>query len=198
MISGVILAAGQSRRLGEPKQLLELGGEPVLRHVVRNATGSGLDQVVLVLGFRAAEIIDAVGDWGQNVVINPDYAIGQSSSLRLGLSVVDPEAEAVLFLLGDQPQVTAEVIDSIIDAFRKGRGRIAMPSYRGSPSNPVLFGREFYPELARVTGDEGARSVVEAHQDEIFMVEVGADPPLDVDTEEDFERLREIWSAPAG
>jgi molybdenum cofactor cytidylyltransferase len=198
VISGVILAAGQSKRLGTPKQLLVLDGEPVLRHVVRNATGSALDQVILVLGFQAAEIYDAVGEWGQNLVINSDYASGQSSSLRLGLGVVDPKAEAVLFLLGDQPQVTAEIIDSVTDAFRKGCGRIVMPSYRRTPSNPVLFGREFFPELARVTGDEGARSVVEAHRDEVFTVEIDAGPPLDIDTEEDFEHLREIWSTPAG
>jgi molybdenum cofactor cytidylyltransferase len=192
--SGVILAAGQSKRLGTPKQLLELDGEPVLRHVVRNATGSALNQVILVLGFQAAEIIDAVGEWGQNLVINPDYASGQSSSLRLGLSVVDPEAEAVLFLLGDQPQVTAEIIDSVIDAFRKRCGRIVMPSYRGTPSNPVLFAREFFPELARVTGDEGARSVVDKHREKVFAVKIDADPPLDVDTEEDFRALAKVWS----
>jgi molybdenum cofactor cytidylyltransferase len=193
LISGVILAAGQSQRLGTPKQLLDLGGEPVIRHVLRNAASSDLGQVVLVLGYRAGEIADVVGEWGQNLVINSDFESGQSTSLRLGLSAVDPAAEAVLFLLGDQPQVTTDVVDTIIDAFKKGEGRIVMPSYRGMRSNPVLFAREFFPELARVTGDQGARTVLDAHRDEVRTVEIDSEPPLDIDAPEDYEKLRAVW-----
>jgi molybdenum cofactor cytidylyltransferase len=193
MISGVILAAGKSTRLGRPKQLLELGGEPVLLHTVRNATSSHLDQVVLVLGDSASEIADAIGEQGQGLAINPDYELGQSTSLKLGLSRIDPEAEAVLFLLGDQPQVSTEIINAVIAQFRKGGDRIVMPSYRGTRSNPVLFSRELFPEIAKVTGDQGARSVVRAHFSEVHAVEIDADPPLDVDTEEDYEKLRKLW-----
>jgi molybdenum cofactor cytidylyltransferase len=195
LITGVILAAGQSQRLGTPKQLLDLGGEPVIHHVVRNAARSDLGQIVLVLGYRAAEIGDAAGEWGQNLVINPDFASGQSTSLRLGLSAVDPESEAVLFLLGDQPQVTSQVIDTIIGAFTTGVGRIVMPSYRGTRSNPVLFAREYFPELARITGDQGARSVLDAHRDDVRTVEIDADPPLDIDAPQDYEKLHAIWEA---
>jgi molybdenum cofactor cytidylyltransferase len=147
----------------------------------------------LVLGYRAAEIVDAAGEWNQNIVINPDFEIGQSTSLRLGLSAVDPAAEAVLFLLGDQPQVTSQMIDTIIGSFTKGEGRIVMPSYRGRPSNPVLFAREFFSELARVTGDQGARNVLDAHRVEVQIVEIDAEPPLDIDAPEDYEKLRAIW-----
>jgi molybdenum cofactor cytidylyltransferase len=193
MISGVILAAGKSTRLGRPKQLLELDGEPVFLHTVRSATNSHLDQVVLVLGDHAAEIADTVGDQGQSLVINPEFELGQSTSLKLGLGTIDPEAEAVLFLLGDQPQVSAEIINAVIFQFRKSGGRIVMPSYRGTRSNPVLFSRELFPELAKVTGDQGARSVVRAHYSEVHAVEIDADPPLDIDTEEDYEKLRKLW-----
>jgi molybdenum cofactor cytidylyltransferase len=193
MISGVILAAGKSTRLGRPKQLLELGGEPVLLHTVRNATSSHLDQVVLVLGDSASEIADAIGEQGQGLAFNPDYELGQSTSLKLGLSRIDPEAEAVMFLLGDQPQVSAEIINAVISHFRKTGGSIVMPSYHGTQSNPVLFSRELFPELAKVTGDQGARSVVRAHFSEVHAVEIDADPPLDVDTEKDYERLRKLW-----
>jgi molybdenum cofactor cytidylyltransferase len=193
LISGVILAAGQSQRLGTPKQLLDLGGEPVIRHVVRNAASSDLGQIVLVLGYRAAEIGDAAGEWGQNLVINSDFASGQSTSLRLGLGAVDPAAEAVLFLLGDQPQVTSQVIDEIIGTFTSGEGRIVMPSYRGRRSNPVLFAREYFPELARITGDQGARSVLDAHREDVRTVEIDADPPLDIDTDEDYKSLLANW-----
>jgi molybdenum cofactor cytidylyltransferase len=193
MISGVILAAGKSTRLGRPKQLLELGGESILLHTVRNAMNSHLDQVVLVLGDSAFEIADAVGEQGQSLAINPDYELGQSTSLKLGLSTIDPEAEAVLFLLGDQPQVSAEIINAVISHFRKTGGIIVMPSYHGIRSNPVLFSRELFPEIAKVTGDQGARSVVRTHFSEVHAVEIDADPPLDVDTEEDYEKLRKLW-----
>jgi molybdenum cofactor cytidylyltransferase len=195
MISGVILAAGRSTRLGAPKQLLILGGEPVIRHVVRNAAGSNLDQVVLVVGYRAAEVTDAAGEWSQNIVVNADFDSGQSSSLRLGLSAVDPLAEAVLFLLGDQPQVTSDMINRIVDAFRRGKGRIVMPSYRGRRSNPVLFAREYFAEIARISGDEGARAVIDKHQAEVAEVEIDADPPLDIDTDEDYAALVRRWTS---
>ncbi|MFL5758490.1 MAG: NTP transferase domain-containing protein [Thermomicrobiales bacterium] len=193
MISGVILAAGRSQRLGKPKQLLDLGGEPILRHTVRNAAVSDLDQVVLVLGHEAAEIDDAVGDWGQNLVINPDYARGQSTSLKLGLSAVEPTAEAVLFLLGDQPQVTPKIINLVLNSFCRGEGRIVMPAYRGKPANPVLFAREFFPEIAAIDGDRGARPIIGEHRQEVHYLAIDADPPLDVDTPADYERLKKVW-----
>src|SRR5215204_2493289 len=113
-ISGVILAAGRSSRLGRPKQLLDLFGEPLLRRVVRNAVASELKEVVLVLGHQAKEVQSAVGEWGQRVVVNPDYAEGQSTSLRVGLGAIDPLSEAVVFLLGDQPQVGPDIVDALI------------------------------------------------------------------------------------
>ena len=197
MISGVILAAGRSSRLGRPKQLLPLGGLPLLAHVLRSAAASRLDEVVLVLGHEAAAIASAVGEWGQRIVVNPDYAAGQSTSLRIGLSAIDPRAEAVLFLLGDQPEVGPEVIDTLLAAYRETGGPIVQAEYSGQPGNPVLFARILFPELARVTGDEGARAVVQARPGEVVPVPAGAQPPRDVDTEADYAALRAIWEASA-
>jgi molybdenum cofactor cytidylyltransferase len=189
-ISGVILAAGQSSRLGRPKQLLNLSGEPLLRRVLRNAVASELAEVVLVLGHQAEEIASAVGELGQRVVVNPDYAEGQSTSVRVGLGAIDPSAGAVVFLLGDQPQVGPQIIDSLIDRFRETGASIVMPSYGGVPANPVLFAAEIFPELAAITGDEGARSVVLRNRNRVSAVPVGDGmPPSDVDTEEDYLAL---------
>lgn len=194
MISGVVLAAGRSSRLGRPKQLLPLGGRPLLDHVLANAAASALDEVVLVLGHEAAAIAAAVGAWGQRVVLNADYAAGQSTSLRAGLGATDPRAEAALFLLGDQPGVGPAIIDALIDAYRAGGGSIVLPRYGGRVGNPVLFGRALFPELARLTGDEGARGVVRARAGEVVEVAVGAGPPPgDVDTEEDYTALLAGW-----
>ena len=194
MISGVILAAGRSSRLGRPKQLLPLAGVPLLTHVLRSAAASQLDEVVLVLGHEASRIAAAVGEWGQRVVVNPDYAAGQSTSLRAGLGAIDPTAEAALFLLGDQPEVAAPVIDAVIAAYRTSGGPIVVPHYGGQPGNPILFARRLFPALARVAGDEGARGVVRAHATDVVAVPVGeGPPPRDVDTEEDYAALLAAW-----
>jgi molybdenum cofactor cytidylyltransferase len=194
-VSGVILAAGSSSRLGRPKQLLELDGEPVLRIVVRNALASRLGEVIVVLGALAEEIAGAVGDLGQRVVENPDFREGQSTSLRTGLSTVASDADAVLFLLGDQPEVDVAIIDRVIDTFERTNFSIVQPVYGATPGNPVLLARALFPELLKVSGDQGARSLVVQRSREVERVVVsdGA-PPGDVDTEEDYEALRVRWS----
>jgi molybdenum cofactor cytidylyltransferase len=189
-VSGVILAAGRSSRLGRPKQLLDFDGEPLLRGLVRHAVASRLDEVVVVLGHRATEVATAIGEWGQRVVVNPDFAAGLSTSVRVGLGAVAADAEAVMFLLGDQPEIGAEIIDAVIGRHRATEAPIVMPTYGGIPANPVLFGCALFPELALVTGDEGARSVVKRHREEIAYVPVASGaPPRDVDTEEDYIAL---------
>ena len=193
-VSGLILAAGRSSRLGRPKQLLPLAGRPILAHVLDNAAAAGLAEVVLVLGHDAVRIGAAVGDRGQRVVVNPDFADGQSTSLRAGLAALDPAAAAVVVLLGDQPQVGPAVVDALIDAFRGGGGPIVVPCYGGRRGNPILFARGLFPELARVVGDEGARGVVRARAPEVVKVPVGGGPPpADVDTEEDYAALLAAW-----
>ncbi len=195
-VCGVILAAGRSTRLGRPKQLLQLDGEPIIRITTRNAIASNLDEVVVVVGAEAEQVASAIGDQGQRVVLNPDFALGQSTSLRAGLAALSPETEAVLFLLGDQPEVGPEVIDALIDAHRAEGVTIAQATYGGVPANPVLFARAIFPELAEVTGDEGARSVMKRHANEIVRVDVSdGPPPGDVDTDEDYLALKERWSS---
>lgn len=195
MISGVVLAAGTSARLGRPKQLLDLGGQPLLTHILRNASASDLDEVVLVLGHEAAPIANAVGEWGQRVVINPVYAEGQSTSVRLGLASVDPTTEAVVFLLGDQPRVGPEIIDAVIQRFLETGGPIVVPTYGGARGNPVLIARELFPALAEVRGDKGARQLLAARRDQIVTTPIADGAlPADVDTEEDYQALLAAWS----
>jgi molybdenum cofactor cytidylyltransferase len=196
-VSGVILAAGASSRLGQPKQLLDLAGEPLLRHTVRHALASNLDQVVLVLGARAAEIDDAVGYHGQRIVVNPIHNEGQSTSLKLGLESIDPEADAVLFLLGDQPGVTPAIINALIERFNASNARIVQARYQNGPGNPALFARSLFPELLAVDGDEGARSVIRHHRDSIVFADFPNRPiPQDVDTIDDYQTLLAMWDAP--
>jgi molybdenum cofactor cytidylyltransferase len=196
-VSGVILAAGTSSRLGRPKQLLDLHGEPLLRRTVRNALASTLDEVILVLGARAEEIAAAVGELGQRTVINGDYAEGQATSLVAGLKSVDPRANGVLFLLGDQPQIGPSIIDTLIGRFRQDTPSIVQPVYGGVPANPVLFSRTLKDELLAVSGDEGARALVRARKDEVVRLPVSdGPPPRDVDTEEDYRALLNEMARP--
>ena len=199
MIVGLILAAGRSARLGRSKQLLPLDGVPILEHVLRRAARSRLDQIVLVLGHDAPAIEAAVEDHGQRVVINADYAAGQSTSLRAGLRAIDPNAAAVLVLLGDQPEIDPTAIDAVIDAYQRGCGSIVRPTYQGERGHPVLFDRALFPELAEMTGDAGARRLLREHRDDVYEVAISRSRlPPDVDTEEDYAALLARWETLAG
>lgn len=194
-VSGVILAAGGSIRLGRPKQLLILDGEPIVRIVVRHALASRLAEVILVLGSDLDEVALAVGALGQRNVYNPAFAKGQSTSMRAGLSAVSPKSDAVLFLLGDQPEVGTNVIDALVGSFEQTGSTIVQPVYGGTPANPVLIARTLFSELEQVTGDLGARSVVKRHAASVLRVPVSdGSPPGDVDTDEDYAALVERWA----
>ncbi len=193
-VGGVVLAAGKSSRLGRPKQLLELGGEPLLRHTVRNAANSNLDHVVLVLGARAAEIDAEVGYLGQRIVVNPLYDEGQSTSLRLGLQSIDLDAEAALFMLGDQPTVTPSIINELLRQFEATSAPIVQATYGNRPANPVLFARSLFSELMAIEGDEGARSVIIRHRGDIAFARFpDMQIPQDVDTMEAYQALLDSW-----
>lgn len=190
----MILAAGRSTRLGRPKQLLPLAGRPLLAHVIAHAAASTLDEIVVVLGHEAALIAEAIDGGGQRTVVNPDHAAGQSTSVRAGLAAVEQDSAAVLFLLGDQPTVTAGIINAILTAYRAEPAPIIVPTYNGRRGNPILFDRALFPELRRISGEEGARAIVRAHAAETRLVAVPGDaPPPDVDTEEDYQRLLAAW-----
>jgi molybdenum cofactor cytidylyltransferase len=194
--SGILLAAGASQRMGRPKQLLPLCGRPLLQHSLDHAAASGLDELILVLGHRAAEICDALDlpDPARcRVVVNADYAEGQAGSLRLGLRSADPTASAAAILLGDQPQLSAALIDRVALAFRRAGAPAARPVYAGAsgervPGHPVLLARSIWPELQRLGGDRGARDLLAAHPDWLHEVPLGGEPPVDVDTEQGWRR----------
>ena len=191
MISGVVLAAGTSSRLGRPKQLLELEGRPLLQHVVEAAAASGLDEVIVVLGYESERIASALTlPPGTRVVVNRDYEAGQSTSLRAGLGSVDPEAKAAAILLGDQPRVTPPAISKVLDAFRASEATIVRALWQGTPGHPVVLARSEWDSIKNLKGDTGARDLV-ATSARVEVVEMGEPPLEDVDTREQYERLRD-------
>ena len=193
-VAGVILAAGCGRRMGtaagRPKQLLPFRGAPLLSHVMASARASRLAPLCLVLGHRAAEIEAQVELGGMAVVVNTDYGAGQAGSLVTGLARVRGRCSAAMFLLGDQPLVTADLIDTLIDAHEKKGAPVTVPTFEGRRGNPVILADSLFPEVMRLTGDTGARALFEAHWEEIQRVSVD-DPAvlMDVDDPADYERL---------
>jgi len=191
VIAAIVLAAGASSRLGRPKQLLDLGGRPVVRHVVDAAVASPADEVVVVVGHVGEAVAEAAGsDPKVRIVENLDYSSGQSTSFHAGLDALGPDVEAAVFLLGDQPGIRTEAIAVVVEAFRGGAGPVVQASYGSRPAHPILIAREVWAELQRIGGDEGARAMLRGHPGWVSRVEVGGDRPDDIDTAEDYARVR--------
>ncbi len=180
--------------MGEQKLLLPLRGKPVLQWVLESALASQLGEVICVV--RSLEtarqhisLIDGRLFW----LVNYTADLGQSASVIAGLWAINPKSAGALFLVGDQPMIRRELIDSLIERFERSRALIVAPSFRGETRNPVLFRRELFPELLKLTGDRGGHVLIEKYQDETELVEWhDAVPFMDLDVREDYERLKEL------
>jgi len=196
---GAVLAAGGSRRLGRPKQLLSLHGRPLLQHVLAAADAGGLDRVVLVLGAAADEVEAAIAPLpGTCVVRNAAWADGQASSLRTAIGAMPADAGGMVVLLGDQPTVRPEAVRAVTAAAVAGAAPIVRAGYRDGPGHPVAIARALWPRLAALEGDLGARELIRADPALAATVAVDGPAPPDVDTEEDYGRLVDGAASPAG
>lgn len=158
---------------------------------------SSLDEIVLVLGHAAEEIAAVLpGDDRLRVVRNERYASGQSTSLIAGLNAANPSSVAAVILLGDQPGIRADAIESVTRAWREADGWVVQASYGTRPAHPTLFARPVWPALKGVTGDEGAKGILDRHPEWRSLVDVGGVPPADIDTEEDYRRVQAMFGGP--
>lgn len=191
-VAGVVLAGGTSSRFGEANKLLAgLDGEPVVRHAARTLLSAALDRVVVVVGYEAGTVREAVADLDVTVVENPDYAAGMSTSVERGVRALDgTDARAAVFLPGDMPAVDPGAVDLLVDAYRAGLGTALAAAYDGQRGNPVLFDRGHFEALAAVEGDTGGREVL-LDAAAGGLVETG-DPGIrrDIDTQDDLADLR--------
>jgi molybdenum cofactor cytidylyltransferase len=189
-ISAVVLAAGLSSRMPGNKLLVSLAGKPVVRHVVEAAAASRASSVLVVTGNAAAEVKAALAGLNIRFVENKDFARGLGESLKCGVRSAPADCDGVLVLLGDMPFITPALIDNLISAFEPERGwEICLPIRDGRRGNPVLWGRRFFPELLTLTGDKGAKGLMDLHADAVCELEVDDDASLiDIDTAEDLQR----------
>ena len=189
-VSAILLAAGAGSRFGGGKLLAPFRGRSLIEVSLANLADAPVDETVVVVGDDAGRLRAACEPYGAAVVENPDWAQGQSTSVRVGLEALGPEALAAVVLLADQPLVGAGAVRRLVEAF-EGGAEVATATYGGRPRNPVLFSRGVWPMLvAELAGDEGARPFLRRHPELVVGVPCdGVGDPADVDTAEDLRRL---------
>ena len=192
-ISGILLAAGLSSRMGEPKQLLPFGESTIVETVVDSMLGAKFDEVIVVVGHRATEIRDQLGKRPVSTVFNPDYREGMLTSAQAGIRTLQGN-DAFALMLVDQPFITSQLIDQVVDAYVQTDKGIALPSYNYKRGHPVVFHQRYAGEILSLDADSGGvRTLFKQYSDDIHYVTVDTDQVLrDIDYREDYERaLRE-------
>ena len=192
MISAIVIAAGESKRMGRTKQLLSWHGKVLLQHVLDSILGSEVDEVILVLGCEAERILEKVNTRKIKVVINPDYRQGMITSIQHGLVALRKGAEAFFVVLGDQPGVSSQIYNQLIREFHRvyPSQKILLPTYQGKKGHPALFSIDYREEGSRIKGDVGFRQIILDHPQDILQVEMNTDAVLnDIDTPEDYDNL---------
>jgi molybdenum cofactor cytidylyltransferase len=186
-VAGLVLAAGGSSRLGEPKQLLPFGEGTLLDGVLRTARACRFDQLVVALGGAADEIAASVDLAGADVVVNRSFGDGCSSSIATALSALDARCDLLVLLLGDQPGVTPATVQRLVDG--RGCAPLAVCRYDDGRGHPFAFARDVFGELAELHGDKGVWRLLEHRAEDVAEVVVPGPVPRDVDTWEDYEAV---------
>jgi molybdenum cofactor cytidylyltransferase len=191
-IAAVILAAGLSSRMGTNKLLAEINSEPLVRHAVKAAAASSAKPVIVVTGNDANRVRAALSGLDVGFVNNTDFAKGLSTSLKTGIAAVPTDCDGAIVILGDMPGITAALIDKMIAAFDPAEDRVICVATRGGKhGNPVLWARRFFPEIAQIEGDVGAKSLIGTYSELVCEIEASDDAPLvDIDTPEALEAYR--------
>jgi molybdenum cofactor cytidylyltransferase len=190
-IGVILLAAGLSQRLGRPKQQLLYKGQSLLQHSLQAAMASDTHPVVVVLGARAAELANEIKDSNVPVVINDEWQEGMASSIRCGIHALTNlyrGSEGAILMVCDQPFVTAALLNDLLTAHWKSGKPIIASSYANTFGPPTFFHHTFFPELLRLKGDTGARSLIKRYANDVETIPF-PEGTIDIDTEQDYEKL---------
>ena len=190
MISLVVLAAGKSTRMKKNKLLLKIDGETLIEHIMKAAKESSAEEVIVVLGYEAQKIREKLAKLGCKLAVNENYMKGQSGSVKVGLSAVSSNAEAVMILPADVGLIDPESINRVVEEYRKSKNRIVIASHQQQSGHPILIDRTLFPEVTKIDEDSfGLKAVINRHRAEIKYVEVGTENVLiDIDTREEFDK----------
>jgi molybdenum cofactor cytidylyltransferase len=188
----IILAAGESKRMGTPKQLLDISGISLLRRTVSVALATDLDPVVLVVGANKPQIVPEIADLRLTIIDNSMWRTGMASSVKMGMAALwmnNKNIDAVLMLVCDQPFLTVEVLNRLIAQYQQKKPPIVACQYAGQVGVPAVFDRTIFEELLNLTGDKGAKPILMNHLDEVHLIDF-EDGIIDLDTPEDYEKLK--------
>lgn len=191
-IGAIILAAGSSSRLGEPKQLLKHAGKSLLQKTIDAANNAGTNPVVVVLGANADQISKEVNKSKVYVVTNSEWEEGMASSIRIGLNEVlfnSPSTQAVILLVCDQPYISSELLNDLITSHKQTHKPIVTCSYGEAIGPPALFDRSLFDELMQLKGDVGAKKIIRKHSESVATI-LFSKGNIDIDTAEDYDALR--------
>jgi molybdenum cofactor cytidylyltransferase len=192
--AAIVLAAGASTRLGQPKQLLQVNGESLLHRTIRLAEEAGCAPIFVVLGFEAERMHPETADLNVRVVLNPEWQSGMGSSLRSGMEALMRESQLpqkVVLLLSDQPMLSSKILLSLVKKSAETNSLIVASSYTGRLGVPAAFRKELYPDLQKVEGDKGAREVIQLYRDQTASIDF-PEGAVDIDTVQDLELLKTI------
>jgi molybdenum cofactor cytidylyltransferase len=187
-VAGLVLAAGGSKRLGQPKQLLPFGTATLLDHTVATARGCAFDQLLVAVGGAADSVREQVDLSGADVVVNEGYGEGCSSSIAAAMDALDPRARLLVLLLGDQPGVTSGTVSALLAG--RGDASLAVCRYDDGLGHPFCFSRRLFETLRGLHGDKAVWKLVAAGGDDVAKVPVVGPVPIDVDTWADYEAVR--------
>jgi molybdenum cofactor cytidylyltransferase len=192
-VDALILAAGPSKRFGSPKQLQPWGSSTLLQHVIELVAETGVDATWVVLGASVDLILERVDFGRAGIIENPEWEEGIASSIRVGLDTIarTGDADAVLIVLGDQPNLDTDVVQSLLDRYEATRAPAVVPKYRYQRGNPVVIDRSLWSRVMSLEGDQGARTLLQAHPEWVEEVWFPSSMPRDIDTEQDLAELRQ-------
>jgi molybdenum cofactor cytidylyltransferase len=192
MLSLIVLAAGKSTRMhGRNKLLAKIDGKAMIRKVTEAALNSKVDEVIVVLGFEARKVQVALADLPCRFVVNREYELGQSSSVKAGLGEVGEATQAILVLPGDVAKIDPASIDSVVDEYLHHSAKIIIAAHKGKLGHPILLARELFDEIRQIDEQTmGLKALIKKHESDVRLVETGSENVLrDVDTPKDFRTL---------
>ena len=197
MIYGIILAAGEGKRMGKVKLTLPLGNKQLIEWVLQAVKLAPLDKYFLVVRPEDKEIIKTGEKWGAEIVLNSEYRSGMSSSIRKALyQISSEELEGFFVLLGDQPFINPSLLYKMIRAFTPGKKEMIVPFYKDRQGNPVFFDVYWKDELMKLSGDMGGRVLIKTHPERIKRFKISDESILlDIDREEDYEKIKGIFNS---